>query len=94
MLVQNAVLDEIYAYLIERPSCSMDFSFDTEEALENSEAMGVFLERHELHAYVVRNLGSMVFLSHPAHDMQIIIESDGHGDDHSHTITVYMNHST
>lgn len=87
----ETVLDEIFEYLAVRKDCSMDFSFTSEDDMDNNEAMRVFLEDHDLLENVAEDLGKMVFLDHDEYNFQVVVESEGQGDFYSHGIYVFVN---
>jgi len=82
-------IQEIFSTIDTDPSTHLDYSFSSENDMDNIESMRDFLESHDLEEYVSEDLGTLVTLDHPEYDFKVAVTSEGLGDFFSHGIYVF-----
>lgn len=80
-------IDEMFEAIKKNANEEFDFSFLSNDDLDNVEAMTQFLEESGLEDNVAEDDGTMVFLSHESYGFRIVVESFGLGDFYHHGIT-------
>lgn len=84
-----SVIDEIFEQLQDKDQ-HLDYSFSSDEDLNNVESMRVFLADYDLENNVYGDDGTLVVLFHDDYDFHVVVESYGGGDFFSHVIVAYQ----
>lgn len=79
--------EDLFHLMKENKDSVLQFSFHTEEDLDNYESMALWLESNGLDDFVIEDEQSLVVLEHPDFDFQIDVQSYGEGDFYSHGIS-------
>lgn len=85
-----STINEIFTTLAADKTEELDFSFETEFDLNNSEAMSHFLADYDLEQHVHDDEGTTVILQHEEYDFPVVVVSEGLGDFFSHGIFVFF----
>lgn len=78
---------ELFKLMEDNRGSTLEFSFYTEEELDNYESMAHWLEANGLDEFVIEDEKSLVVLKHPNFEFEIEVQSYGEGDFHDHGIS-------
>lgn len=78
---------ELFQLIEDHKEEGLQFSFETEEDLNNYEAMGLWIEANGLDEFVTSDEQSLVYLKHPDFEFEVAVNSYGEGDFFSHGIS-------
>ncbi len=81
-------IDEIFETLSANKDDDLDYSYHSDNDMDNIESMNKFLEENSLGDYISEYDGTMVFLKHPDYNFEAVVTSSGLGDFFSHGIYV------
>lgn len=82
----DRTIEDIFAEIAANKNAEYDFSFTSENDMDNIEAMRTFVYDNDLEDYILEDDGTHVFLHHDDYDFTVSIVSEGLGDFFSHGI--------
>lgn len=84
-------IESVFDYFFTFPNGEdLDFSYESEDDLNNIEAMSRFIEENNLSDYIIEDYGTLVILKYEGYDSFLVaITSEGLGDFFNHGI--FMN---